>query len=356
MTDLQSFLKSLVSGPGLSGHEAPVRRVIEEAWRPLTDELRLSRLGNLYGVRRAAHSEGASPPPAMLFAAHMDAIGMMVTGLVDGFLRLTSVGGLDGRILPGQLVTVHGRQDLSGVVVLPPAHLLPEGAADSASNLDYLLIDVGLEPDELASRVGVGDLVSFAQEPQEMGADLLFAHSLDDRASVAALTACLQYLQGRRLEWDLWAVASVQEEETLAGAGSAAYELRPALAVAIDVTFARGPGSSQYNTFPLAKGVTLGWGPNIHPALYKAFKEAAERLEIPYQLEPLPHSSGTDAMSMQIAAEGIPTMVIGIPLRYMHTPVEIVSMQDIERAGRLLAEFAATLPPDYLDQLTWDMD
>ncbi len=356
MTDLQPFLKSLVSSPGLSGHEAPVRRVIEEAWQPLTDELRLSRLGNLYGVRRAARPEDASPPPAMLFAAHMDAIGMMVTGLVDGFLRLTNVGGLDGRILPGQLVIVHGRQDLSGVVVLPPAHLLPQDAADSAFNLDYLLIDVGLEPDELASQVGVGDLVSFAQEPQEMGADLLSGHSLDDRASVAALTACLQHLQGRRLEWDLWAVASVQEEETLGGAGSAAYELRPILAVAIDVTFARGPGSPQHYSFPLAKGVTLGWGPNIHPALYKAFKEAAERLEIPYQLEPLPHSSGTDAMSMQIAAEGIPTMVIGIPLRYMHTPVEIVSMQDIERAGRLLAEFAATLPPDYLDQLNWDVD
>jgi tetrahedral aminopeptidase len=356
MTDLQPFLKSLISGSGLSGHEAPVRRIIEQAWQPLTDEIRLSRMGNLYGLRRAVRPTGESQPPAMLFATHMDAIGMMVTGVVDGFLRLTSVGGLDARIMPGQLVTVHGRQELYGVVVLPPARLLPEGASDSAPNLDYLLIDVGLAPGELASLVGVGDLVSFAQDPLEMGADLLAGHSLDNRASVAALTACLQHLQGRRLEWDLWAVASVQEEETLGGAGTAAYELRPTLAVAIDVTFACGPGSPQHVTFPLAKGVTLGWGPNVHPALYKAFKEAAERLEIPYHLEPLPHSSGTDAMAMQTAAEGIPTMVIGIPLRYMHTPVEIVSMQDIERAGRLLAEFAATLPPLYLDGISWDVD
>jgi putative aminopeptidase FrvX len=355
MTDLQPLLKTLISSPGLSGHETPIRSLVEEAWQPLTDEIRRSRMGNLYGLRRATPPDGG-PPPAMLFSSHMDAIGMMVTGVVDGFLRFTNIGGLDARILPGQLVTVHGRQELLGVVALPPARLLPEGVLDSAPNLDYLLVDVGLAPDELASLVGVGDLISFAQEPIEMGVGLLAGHSLDNRASVAALTACLQHLQGRRLEWDLWAVASVQEEETLGGAGTAAFELRPSLAVAIDVTFARGPGSPQHATFPLSKGVTLGWGPNVHPALYKAFKEAAERLEIPYQLEPLPHSSGTDAMSMQTAAEGIPTMVIGIPLRYMHTPVEIVSMQDIERTGRLLAEFAATLPPDYLDRWSWDVD
>jgi putative aminopeptidase FrvX len=356
MTDLQPFLKSLISASGLSGHEAPVRRIIEDAWRPLTDELRFSRMGNLYGLRRAERQGDNYQPPAMLFAAHMDAIGMLVTGLVDEFLRLTSIGGLDARILPGQLVTVHGRQDLAGVVVLPPARLLPEGVTNSAPNLDYLLVDVGLTADELASLVGVGDLVSFAQEPLEMGGDFLAGHSLDNRASVAALTECLQRLQSRRLEWDLWAVASVQEEETLGGAGTAAYELRPSLAVAIDVTFARGPGSPQHATFPLGKGVTLGWGPNVHPALYKAFKVTAERLEIPYHLEPLPRSSGTDAMSMQTTAEGIPTMVIGIPLRYMHTPVEIVSMQDIQRAGRLLAEFAASLPPDYLDHNSWDVE
>ena len=355
MTELQPFLKSLISSPGLSGHEMPVRKIVEEAWRPITDELRLSRMGNLYGLRRAARPDGGSPP-VMSFVAHMDAVGMMVTGVVDGFLRLTNVGGLDPRILPGQLVTVHGRQDLSGVVALPPARLLPEGASESAPGLDYLLVDVGLAPDELASLVGVGDLASFAQDPLEMGDDLLAGHSLDNRASLAALTACLQHLQGRRLDWDLWAVASVQEEETLGGARTAAYELRPALAVAVDVTFARGPGSPAHSAFPLARGITLGWGPNIHPALYQAFKEVAERLEIPYQLEPMPHSSGTDAMAMQTAREGIPTMVVSIPIRYMHTPVEIVSMQDIQRAGRLLAEFAATLPPDYLDRLTWDVD
>jgi putative aminopeptidase FrvX len=123
--------------------------------------------------------------------------------------------------------------------------------------------------------------------------------------------------------------------------------------VAIDVTFGSGPGSPGHKTFPLGMGVTLGWGPNIHPALFQAFKELAERLEIPYKMEAMPRHSGTDAYALQVAAEGLPTMVVSIPLRYMHTPVEMVSMKDIRRAGRLLAEFAAQLDDEFMNKLAW---
>ena len=122
MNDILPFLKKLISAPGLSGHEAPVRELIREAWEPLTDELSLSRLGSLHGLRRGQAPE---PRPGILLAAHMDMIGLMVTGVSAGFLRVTSVGGIDARILPGLLVTVHGRQALPGVVVQPPARLLP---------------------------------------------------------------------------------------------------------------------------------------------------------------------------------------------------------------------------------------
>jgi endoglucanase len=164
----------------------------------------------------------------------------------------------------------------------------------------------------------------------------------------------LQELAGRELTWDVWVVATSQEEETLGGALTSAFELRPSLAVAIDVTFGSSPGSPAHQTFPVGKGVTLGWGPNIHPALHQAFKDLADRLEIPYKLDVMPRMSGTDAMGLQIAAEGIPTMVISIPLRYMHTPVEMVSMKDIQRAGRLLAEFAVQLDGTFLDKLVWE--
>lgn len=351
MTDLLPFLKELISVPGLSGHEASIRRLIEDTWRPITDELRVSRIGSLHGLVRGSLPE---PRPNLLLAAHMDAIGLMVAGLSEGLLRVTQVGGLDARVLPGQLVTVHGRTDLPGVIVMPSAHLLPEGKGSGPVSLEYLLVDVGLEPGEVREQVRIGDLVSFAQPPFEMGGEVLVGHSLDNRASVAAVTHCLELLQGRDLKWDVWATATVQEEETLGGAMTSAFELQPSLAVAIDVTFAASPGSPGHLTFPMGKGVTLVVGPNVHPALFKAFKEVAERQEIPYKIEPTPRMSGTDAMGLQVAAGGIPTMVIGIPLRYMHTPVEVISMKDVKRAGRLLADFAASLDADFMDRLAWD--
>jgi len=349
MTELLPLLKTLISAPGLSGHEKPIRDIIETAWRPLTDEIHLSRLGSLHGFKRGA---GADPRPSILLAAHMDAIGLMVTAQVGEFLRVTEIGGLDVRVLPGQRVIVHGRQDLPGLIVCPPARLLPEEAREGPVALKYLLIDTGLSERELHKLIRPGDLASFAQEPLELRGETLAGHSLDNRASVAALTHCLQSLQGRAHAWDVWAVATVQEEVTLGGARTSAFDLHPQLAVAVDVTWGRGPGTSDYKTFPLGKGPTLGWGPNIHSGFHKAFKQVAERLEIPYAVEVMPRHSGTDAFTLQVAAEGIASMVVSIPLRYMHTPVEVVALKDISRTGQLLAEFIAGLQPGFMDTLT----
>lgn len=351
MTEVLPFLKKLISAPGLTGHEAPVRKIIEEAWAPLCDEVSASRLGSLHGLHRGTAQE---PRPSILLAAHMDAIGLMVTRIVDGFLHITQVGGVDARVLPGQVVTVHGREDVPGIVVQPPPRLLPEGLQDGPVPMDLLLVDTGLHPARVTQLVRPGDLVSFAQPPLETNDETLVGHSLDNRASVAALTHCLVELQKRPHLWDVWAVATSQEEETLGGAFTSAFQLRPSLAVAIDVTFATSPGSPKHRTFPLGEGPALGWGPNVHPFLYKGFKELAERLEIPYHTETMPTYSGTDAMALQIVSEGIPSMVVSIPLRYMHTPVEMVAIKDIIRTGRLLAEFIVQLEVDYLDKIRWD--
>ncbi|MEN6408528.1 MAG: M42 family peptidase [Anaerolineaceae bacterium] len=350
MTDLIPFLKTLLSASGLSGNELPIRRLIEDTWRPLVDETSMSRVGSLHALRRGT---GAEPRSRVLLSAHMDAIGLMVTGITDGFLRFTQVGGVDHRILPGQIVTVHGRKDLPAVVAMPPARLLPANS-DGPVPMDQLFLDTGLLPEETAEFVRVGDLVSFGTVPTELGGDTLAGHSLDNRASVAAVTCCLDELQRRIHTWDVWAVASVQEEVTLGGAMTSAFDVRPDIAIAIDVTFAKGPGSNDYDSFPLGKGITLAWGPNIHPAVYKLLKNAADTVEIPYTMETAPRHSGTDAMGLQTAAEGIPTAVVSIPLRYMHTPVEVVSIKDIRRTGRLLAEFITRLEVDTREKLTWD--
>ncbi len=357
MPELLPFLKDLLSAPGLSAHEGPVARLIEARWQPFVHEIGRSSLGSLHGLRRGTASE---PRPSVMIATHMDAIGLMVTGITEGgFLRVTAVGGVDARVLPGQPVTVYatgggGTRDLPAVVAQPSARLLPPQQADGPVPLEYLLVDTGLPPKQVTALVRVGDLVSYATEPLELAGEAISGHTLDNRASVAALTVCLEELQTRPHAWDVWAVATVQEEVGLTGAFTSAYQLHPTIAIAVDVTFAKGPGANDWQTVPFGKGPTLCMGPNLHPALFKALKELADKLEIPYLTEYAPRHTGTDAYAIQVAAEGIPSALISIPLRYMHTPVEVVVVKDIQRAGRLMAEFIAGLEPNFVEKIVWE--
>jgi endoglucanase len=351
MTDLVQHLKEMLSAPGLSGHEAPIREIIQQAWGPLTNEITVSKIGSLHGLKKGS---GAEPRKRVLISAHMDAIGMMVTHIQSGFIRVTRIGGIDHRILPGQPVTVHGREDLPGLIVQPPGHLLPGEVGDGPVEMKYLLVDLGLRADEVAEKVRVGDVVSYAQSPMELAGEALAGHTLDNRVSVAATTLCLEILQNRKHEWDVWAVASAQEEETLGGAFTSPFDIRPDIAIVIDVCFAKGPGGNGWESLPFGEGVAIGYGPNMHPALYDAFEKKAKELEIPFHQDLAPTMSGTDAMAVQIVGEGIPCAVIGIPLRYMHTPVETVSLKDVRRAGRLMAEFISDLTPDTLDHIKWE--
>ena len=354
MTDISEFLKKMIATSGLSGHEAPVRQVIEEAWTPLTDAVSTSKLGSLHGFKRGS---GDEPRPGILIATHMDGIGLMVTRITeDGFLHITEIGGIDPRVLAGQPVTVHGRESLPGIVVEPPRWLRPPDDQSGPVALANLLVDTGLPGRKVSELVRPGDLVSFATDPMTMGEHFIAGHSLDNRASVAALTHALDVLQTRSHAWDVWAVATVQEEETMAGAATSAYDLQPQIAIAIDVTFGKGPGTPSDKAHGLGDGPVLGLGPNIHPGVHKAVKQAAERLEMSTQIEPLPRHSGTDAYALQVAQAGIPTMVVSIPLRYMHTPVEVIHLKDVTRTGRLIAEFIAGLEPDFLEKLSWDED
>jgi len=239
MSDILPFLKSIISVAGLSGYEAPVADLIEKKWTPLVDQISRSRLGSIHGLKKGSVSD-ASSRPSVLIATHMDAIGLMVSRIVDGFLYITSIGGVDSRVLPGTPVIVHASgsgKELYGVVVIPPANLLPDGKGAGAIGLEYLLIDTGLMPKEVVKQVRIGDRVAFGTEPVEMSGGCVSGHSLDNRASVAALTICLEELKAKSHVWDVWALASVQEEETYAGAFTSVYQLRPTIAIALDVTF-----------------------------------------------------------------------------------------------------------------------
>lgn len=354
MTDILPFLKSIISVSGVSGHEAPVAKLIAEKWRPLVDEVSTSRVGSLHGLKKGS---GEGKRPSIMIATHMDAIGMMVSKVEDGFLHITDVGGIDVRVLPGAQVTVHAHSgdELPGVIAMPSAKLLPESlTAGEVLDIDYLLVDTGLTPREVEKKVRVGDLVSFANDPIELAGDVISGHTLDNRASVTALTVCLEELQGKNHVWDVWAVATVQEETSYLGAYTSAYDLRPQIAIAVDGTFAKGPGANGWQTHNMGKGIGLCMGPNMHPFVHKKLTELADKLEIPWFLDVTTAASGTDAYPMQVVAEGIPTALMEFPLRYMHTPVESVAVKDIQRAGRLLAEFIASLEADFVEKIIWE--
>lgn len=348
MDNIKPFLISLLSQPGLSGYEEPVARLIADNWKPLSDEISISPLGSLHAWRKAASNDKA---PTLMIAAHMDAIGLMIKKVEHGLLFVTNIGGIDPRLLPGQMVTIHGRKELPGVVQFIPDRLMNGSASSKVPGFERLFIDTGLSEKELSTLVKPGDLASFAQPPFELEGGYLAGHSLDNRASVAAVTVCLQELRNFNLKCNLVAAATTREETNAAGAATSSFGVRPDLAIVLDVTFAKGPGANDYRCFPLAEGPSIGTGPNNHPALVKQFSNLAEEMDMPFSLEAMPVSSGTDGMAIQVSASGIPLIVLGIAIRYMHTSVEMTSLKDIQRAGRLMARFIANLEPDFLSSL-----
>lgn len=342
-----AILTKLTEVPGPSGREHVIRQTIEAYWTPLSDETRTDALGNLIALKQGS---GAAPRPALMIAAHMDEIGLIITGYEDEFLRVHTLGGMDRRVLLGLEVIVHGKRDLPGVIGTRPPHVLSPEKRKQMAPWEGIFIDLGLPADKVRDLVQVGDHVTIARPLITLKNDRVAGKAIDNRASVAAVTLTLESLQQQRHLWDVYAVATVQEEVGAAGALTGAYGLRPHLAITLDVTFAQQHDDNGTGTFELDQGPTIGIGPNFHPHLVRQLKEAARAEEIPYQIEPAPGSSGTDAWRIQIVREGIPSGLLSIPIRYMHQPVETVCLKDIERTARLLTSFITRLEADYRPQ------
>jgi putative aminopeptidase FrvX len=350
--DIVPLLKRLSEASGVSGYEHEVRTIVQETFGQHADELWTDTLGNVIGLQRGT---GPEPRPAIMLATHMDEIGLIVSELEDSFIHFQQIGGYDDRVLLGQEVLVHGRRDLPGIIGARPPHVLPPSERAKPIPYDKLLIDVGLTADELPQSVRVGDLITMKREMVELKGGLVSGKAFDNRVSVVAAAVCLQKLAAVHHHWDVYAVATVQEEVGLKGAITSTYGLKPDVGIAIDVTFARQPSTPDEYTYELGKGPTIGCGPNFHPKLQQALLETAKSLEMPVQVEAAARVGGTDAVAIQISREGIPAALLSIPLRSMHTPVETVSVKDVERVGRLLAAFIGRLDEAFLPSLAWDL-
>lgn len=349
--EIRELIMELSRAVGISGSEDDAAAVASRYLERYTSRIWRDRLGNLI-----AFKEGENPgeePFSLALVAHIDEIGAMVTRIEDGgALRFTGVGGIDPRILPGQPVEVHGKAVLKGIVGAKAPHLLSAKERREELKFEDLFIDLGLNKEQAEAQVRIGDLISFDAPPVAMAAGKSLAgKSLDDRAGVAALVICAAELAAVRHRVNLYFVASVQEEVGLRGATTAAYGLVPDLAVAIDVTHGEAPGLTPPDVFELGGGPVISVGPNYHPALTCRFEEVARNERFAVQREADPASPGTDAWVIQVSREGIPCMLLSIPLRYMHTTVEMLSLDDLTNTGRLLASFARSLDRPFVEGL-----
>ncbi len=352
MFDVKAHLKTLVETHAPSGYEGAIRDVLRQEWAPMTDSMETDGLGSLIGIKRA--TQPLDPPRRIMLAAHMDEIGLMVRDVVDGFIYVHRISGVDNRIMPSQPVIVHGRRELPGIVASVPPHLLTADMRTKYPSFDELIIDVGLPAAEVAELVRIGDLITPDAPMIELNGTRVAGKAMDDRACVAAVTVCLNELQSLQHKWDVYAVATVQEETGLFGAQTAAYAIQPDIAIALDVTFAAQPGVDVDTASEIGAGPAISIGPNFHARLVEQIKETARRAELKFQEDTIPGASGTDAWSIQVAREGIPTALFSIAIRNMHSPVETLDLKDITRTGRLLAQFIASLDADFLATIDWD--
>jgi tetrahedral aminopeptidase len=360
-TGIAEMLRKLTAADGPSGGEDAVAAVVRSLAQEFALDLRADAgadagadaLGNVI-ARRAGTAE---PSGRIMLAAHMDEIGLIVTKVDAGFLHVAAIGGVDPRSVLGQEVTVYptgpGSEEypggLPGYIGSRPPHVLSADEREKMIPLRDLRVDLGQPPSFFAGGiVRVGDRVAIRGPFTELLNGRVATKSLDNRASVAAMLGALGYLADMRHTWDVYAVATVQEEIGLRGAITSAFGLAPDLAVAIDVTFGDTPGVNGGKTVAMDKGPAIGWGPNLHPGGVKRLRGAADALGVPYGTQPLPGHSGTDAWAVQVTREGIPTALLSIPVRYMHSAVETIVLADIDRTARLLAAFISRLDDAFL--------
>jgi endoglucanase len=344
-----SFLKNLLQTPSPSGYERPVQDVVRAWARSFAEEVRTDRHGN---VVAAIHPGGQ---PRIMLAGHCDQIGLMVQHIDDnGFLYVQPIGGWDMQILLGQKLTIWSREGpLPGVVARKAPHLLTNEDRNKVPQFTDIWVDIGVKDrKEAETLLTPGDPVTVELGFRELRNGLLAAAGLDDKVGVWTVMEALRLLQGRPLQAAVYFVSTVQEEIGLRGATTSAYGIHPAIGIAVDVCHATdtpGNDKKQLGEVRLSGGPGLFRGPNINPRVFEGLQKTAKDHEIPVQIRGAPRATGTDANVIQLSRDGVATGLVGIPNRYMHSPVEIVSLDDLERAARLLAEFCIGLTP----QMDW---
>lgn len=355
--ELYRLLKRLCNIVSPSGFEEEVRDIVIKELEPYADKLWVDSMGNVIAFKRGSN-EGK-----LMVAAHMDEIGLMIKHVTkNGFLKFTPIGGWSERILPGQRVlikTLKGRI-VRGVIGSKPPHIMKPEEAKQVIPMKDLFIDIGVSSREEAERLGVtpGAIAVIERDVVKLGnPDVVTGRAFDDKVGVVTMIEYFKNLSNHVV--DVYVVATVQEEVGLKGARTAAFSISPDLGIALDVTIASDtPGAPEdEHVTKLGKGPAIkimdgrsGSGVIAHPAIRDLLIKTAEEEKIPYQLEVLPGGT-TDASAIQLTREGVPVGTISIPARYIHSPIEVVNLNDVVNSIRLLLGFTRRVNKEWISNV-----
>ena len=347
--DSLSFLESIIEQPSPSGFERPVRKLIAERMKRFCQEVRHDVMGNVIGVLN---------PDAKLrvmLAGHCDELGLMITTVsADGYIYFAGVGGWEPLVLTGQHVWIHGqRGEVPGVVGRKPIHLMRHEieALNKGPKMHELWIDIGAKDKKDAEKVvAVGDYITVDAGFRQLRNDIVAGRGCDDRVGAFAVAETMRLLarSKTRLKVAVYGVATTQEEVGLRGARTGAFAIDPHAGIAVDVGVASDHPTINANItgeVSLGKGPIIAKGPNINPILGQLIIDTAKAKKIPYQVEGAAGPTGTDANAMQMTRAGVATALLSVPNRYMHTPVELVSLKDLDNTAKLMAEAVLAIKP-----------
>ncbi len=339
------FLERLINSISPSGYEDEAARVWQKEASSFADDIRRDTHGNSDAVINAGGS------PRIMLSGHYDEIGFIITHINDeGYLWISPVGGWDPQIPQGQHVTIRGRKGhVPGVIGKCPIHLLKEDARKKVTNLDELWVDIGAQnKKEAEKQVAIGDPLVISRALTRLQGQLVAGRGFDNRAGAFVVLEAARRLSKMKPKAEIHAVATVQEEIGLRGARTAAFGIDPQVGIAVDVTFATdypsmGDAVKKFGHIKVGKGTVITRGPNINPKLFDLMVDIAQKEQIAYQINAESRATGTDANAIQINRSGVATGLLNIPNRYMHTPCEMVSLDDLDATADLMAHTCARI-------------
>ena len=336
--EIKELLTKMNDVPHVSGYEGELATFLTGVFSKYAD-VSQDKFGNLI-----SHKKGTGKGPKVMFMAHMDEIGMMVSVLCEsGFVKFAPIGGIDARNMLAQEVIIHGREKVFGVIGIKPPHLTSPAEKKKTVPLHDMAIDTGYSKEKLQKLIKPGDIITFKQNLTELKNEKVSGRAFDNTASIAALYCAMKNLEHYTHDADVYFVASAQEEVGCRGGKTASYTIKPDIGIAIDVTFGRTAGLGQHESFELGKGPVLVVGPAINRKLFEALKGVSIKSKIPYQIEVSHTHTGTDADVIQVTEGGVCTGIISIPLKYMHSTVETLSLNDVEMVGKLISDYIISL-------------